>query len=197
MIYMDSARASATVAGVAWLAEMDFADGMWRVTTAPRDLLVGGNTFQGLGSMVGVSDLTEGPDSAAAQLTLSLSAANSALFALAMGRVEGYRGRGVRLYLQLFDEAMQPVGSPVLRWRGVMNKVSITRKPAAVGSTNPSTGSVDMLCSRTGMARARHSQGLRLTDAQQQARYPGDTGLRYVRTLIEQPALWQIGRAHV
>lgn len=190
MIDMGSTAAAGTVVGVAWLADMDFSSGMVRVTTAPVNLTVGGQQYQGLGIFGGVSDLAEGPDSAARQLTLSLSVVNTAMIATVRGNVEGYRGRTVALSLQLFDATFQPVGPAVLRWRGVMNKVQITRRPAAADGSSPATGSIEMVCSRSGMARARHAQGARLTDAQQRVRYPGDTGLRYVRTLIEKPTPW-------
>ncbi len=190
MINMGSTQAQQAVVGVVWMAELDFASGLQRLTTAPRNITVGGNTWTGLGLFAGVADLAEGSDSAAQQLTLSLAVTDTAMLALAMGGVQGYRGRPARLYLQLLDEAFQPVALPVRRWAGVMNKVQIDRKPADVMASGPGSGSINLLCTRSGMARARHAQGLRLTDAQQQARYPGDTGLRYVRTLIEQPARW-------
>jgi hypothetical protein len=184
------AQAAGVVAGVAWLAELDFAAGMQRWCTAPGSITSGGYTWTGLGLFAGVGNLTEGADSAAEQITLSLSVVDPAMLALAMGQVEGYRGRAARLYLQLLDATCQPVGSPVKRWAGVMNKVQIERRPAEPESTQDGTGTINLLCTRSGMARARHSTGLRLTDAQQRARYPGDTGLQYVRTLIEQPARW-------
>lgn len=194
MIAMGSTQHSQAVAGVAWLAEMDFlingTVAIQRVTTAPRSITVAGNTFAGLGSFVGVANLSEGTDSSAEKITLSLAVANTAMLALALGNVEGYRGKPVRLYLQMFDATFQPVASPVLRWSGVMDRVNVTRQPAAPGSTGPGTGAIELQCSRAGMARARHYQGLRLTHQQQLLRYPGDTGLRYVRTLIEKPTPW-------
>lgn len=194
MITMGTTRHNQVVAGVAWLAEMDFwisgALATQRVTTTPQSMTVGGNTYIGLGALVGVANLNESPDSSAEKITLSLAVANTAMLALALGNVEGYRGRAVRLYLQLFDEAYQPVASPVQRWAGVMDKVNITRKPAMPAASGAGTGSIEMQCSRAGMARARHYQGLRLTHQQQLLRYPGDTGLRYVRTLINKPTPW-------
>ena len=190
MITMGTTQHTATVAGVAWLAQLDFAAGTLYLTTAPQNLTTGGHTYTGLGSLVSIDNLVESPESSAEKINLSLSVADSAMLALALGNVEGYRGRAVRLYLQLFDAAFGPVASPLQRWTGVMDKVQITRRPASADSLAASIGSIDLQCSRSGMARARYYQGLRLTHQQQMIRYPGDTGLRYVRTLIEQPALW-------
>ena len=190
MIAMGSTRHQQVVAGVAWLAQLDFSSGTVYVTTAPQSLTTGGNTYTGLGALVSIGNLSESADSSAEKITLSLSVANAAMLALGLGNVEGYRGRAVRLYLQLFDEQFTPVDSPVQRWSGAMDKVTITRRPADTASPGAATGSIDLQCSRSGMARARYYQGLRLTHQQHQSRWPGDTGLRYMRTLIEQPALW-------
>lgn len=190
MIAMGTTQHTATVAGVAWLAQLDFSVGTQYLTTAAQSITTGGNTYTGLGALVSIDALNESADSAAEKITLSLAVASAAMLSLGLGNVEGYRGRPVRLHLQLFDEQFAPVASPLQRWSGVMDRVQITRQPAGTASPGASGGSIDLQCSRSGMARARHYQGLRLTYQQQLARYPGDTGLRYARTLIEQPALW-------
>ena len=190
MITMGTTRHQQVVAGVAWLAEMDFSGGTVYVTTAPQSITTGGHTYTGLGALVGVANLNESADASAEKITLSLSVADTALLALAIGGVETYRGRAVRLYLQLFDEQFVPVASPVQRWSGVMDRVQINRRPAEPGSAGAGSGSIEMQCSRAGMARARNYQGQRLTDVQQRLAYPGDTGLRYVRMLIEKPQPW-------
>lgn len=190
MITMGGTRHQQVVAGVAWLAQLDFSSGTVYLTTAPQSLTSGGNTYTGLGSLVAIGNLSESADSSAEKITLSLSVANASMLALGLGNVEGYRGRAVRLYLQLFDEQFTPVDSPVQRWSGVMDRVAITRRPTDAGSPGSGGGSIDLQCSRSGMARARYYQGLRLTHQQHQSRWPGDTGLQYMRTLIEKPAQW-------
>lgn len=190
MITMGSTRHQQVVAGVAWLAQLDFTSGTIYITTAPQSLTSGGNAYTGLGSLVSIGSLSESADASAEKITLSLSVANAAMLALGLGNVEGYRGRAVRLYLQLFDEQFTPVDNPVQRWSGVMDKVMISRRPADAASPGSGGGSIDMQCSRAGMARARYYQGLRLTHQQHQSRWAGDTGLQYMRTLIEQPAQW-------
>lgn len=190
MITMGTTQHTAAVAGVAWLLQLDFSTGTTYLTTAPQTLITGGNIYTGLGALVSVGNLKESADSSAEKITLSLAVASAAMLALALGNVEGYRGRAVRLYLQLFDAQFAPVASPLQRWSGSMDKVQITRQPAEAGSPGAGGGSIDLQCSRSGMARARYYQGLRLTHQQHQSRWAGDTGLQYARTLIEQPALW-------
>lgn len=173
----------AAVAGVAWLVEMQFTSGTIRYTTAPVTINDGTYDWTGLGNIVGVSAVGESEEVTGDSITLSMSIASTALIAASLGNVEYYRGQPVILYLQLLDETFKPVGTAVQRWVGLMDRVSIKR-------TQEGGGSIEMRCSRSGIARMRNSVGLRLTNEQQQARYAGDTGLQYVRTLIEQPSLW-------
>jgi len=183
-----SSQIAAAVRGAHWLIEMDFTTGTERVTTAPLDITGGGNTYVGLGNLVEVAAVAESEDSSAAKLTIGITAANSAWLALAVGSVDTYRGQRVRLYLQLLDETFQPVGAMVRRWGGYMDKVQITRRNAEGGAGG--SGRIELQCSRAGMARLRKAQGLRHTHAQQLQRFPGDMGLEYMQTLIEQPSLW-------
>lgn len=184
-----SARIAAAVRGVAWLADLDFGTGTVYYTTAPQSLTANGHSYLGLGDLVGVSPLSESEDSNAEKIKLGFSLVNTAMLAATLGNVDNYRGRRARLWLQLYDEAFQPAGAPVQRWAGFMDRVTVERKPAAA-TGGASAGVINLECSRAGMARARNLTGLRLTDAQQQQRYPGDLGLQYMQTLIEQPSLW-------
>lgn len=190
MMAMDSAQHTQVVAGVAVLAELGFSTGTVYVSTAPVHIGIGVITRIGLGSLLSVSNLHESADARAEQLTVSLSLADSAMLAMAMGNAEIYRGKPARIYLQLLSETFQPVGTPRQRWAGYMNKVQISRQAAQADGNSAASGSIDLVCSRSGMARARNREGLRLTDAQQQLRYPGDTGLRYVRELVAKPTQW-------
>lgn len=183
------ARITASVRGVAWLVELDFTSGTLRYTTAPLPIVAGGNTYTALGTLVDVSPVGESENTGAEQITLGFTAVSTAMLAASLGNVEGYRGRAARLNLQLLDDTWQPAGAPVLRWAGTMQPVKVTRTRSAPEG-GASVGRIELPCTRSGMARARNAQGLRLNHAQQQQRFPGDLGLEYVQTLIEQPSLW-------
>lgn len=185
-----TARIAASVRGVAWLAELDFGTGTVYYTTAPVTVVAGGNTYLGLGDLATVSAVGESEDTSADKITLGFTLVSTAMLAATLADVGNYRGRRARLKLQLFDDTFQPAGAPVQRWAGFMDRVAVQRKPADALAGGGATGRLNLECSRAGMARARNLPGLRLTDAQQQQRYPGDLGLQYMQTLIEQPALW-------
>jgi hypothetical protein len=184
-----SARIEAAVRGVAWLADLDFGTGSVYFTTAPVSVVANGHTYLGLGSLVDVSVLGESEDSNAEKIVLSFTLVDTAMLAATLGNVANYRGLRARLWLQLFDEQFQPAGAPVQRWGGFMDRVATERKPAPA-TGGPGAGHIRLECSRAGMSRARNTTGLRLTDAQQQQRYPADVGLAFMQTLIEQPSLW-------
>lgn len=188
MISMGGTQHQQPVTGVAWLAELQFSSGTLRLTTAPVNIVLGGHTWQGIGQLGDVSPVAESADTDGEQITLTLSVVNSAMLAAALGDPADYRGRAVRLHLALLNEQFVPQGTPIARWAGVMNKISIRRESGS--DEDAALGSIELLCMRRGMDRARNDEGLRLTHQQQLDRFPGDTGLRYVRTLIEQPSLW-------
>ncbi len=178
---------TATIAGTAWLVEMEFADGTQRLTTAPVTVVEGGRTWTALGTLGAVSPVSESEEVTGDEITLSLSIVDRAMVAFALGNIENYRGRKVTIYLQLLNEQFQPVGTRVQRWSGLMEKVSIKRRS---DGANGSTGTIEMRCSRRSLSRMRNEKGLRLTPEQWALKYPGETGLRYIRTLIEKPTLW-------
>lgn len=189
MITMGTTQHTQVVCGVHWLAALDFSTGMVRLTTAPVDVVAGGNTYTGLGSLLQVGAVAESEDASAERVTLSAPVVSSAMLSAVLGPASTYRGRRVALSIQLFDGAFQPVGSAVPRWAGYMEPVRITRQPATP-EAGQGGGRIELPCQRAGMARARNFQGLRHTHQQQVLRFPGDLGLQYMQALIEAPALW-------
>lgn len=185
-----SARLAAPARGVAFLVEMDFAGGTIRYTDAPINLTIGGNVYLGFYTLTSATAISESEVNSTEKITLSFSVVNQAMLALTLGGVENYRGRAIRIYLQLLTSQYQADVSPILRWSGSMDRVGVTRTRSSPDEGGGSTGKIEMTCSRAGMSRARTYQGLRLTNTQQQQRHPGDRGLEYLQSLIETPALW-------
>lgn len=190
MITMGTTQHEQAALGAHWLVELDFAAATVYLTTAPVDVSSGGHIYNGLGAQLAVSGVAESEDAGADRITLSVPVVDVAMLAAVLGPASTYRGRAVRLALQLFDETFAPVGSAVPRWAGYMEPVKVTRSAATPETGGAGAGRIEMPCNRAGMARARNYQGLRHTNAQQLVRYPGDRGLEYMQALIEAPALW-------
>lgn len=186
---------TAKVRGVCYLVDLNFINTVSKqpeplyLTTWPENLTVEGRTYIGLGKAANVSQVTQSENISAEKVTLTASATDQALVALVLGNVEAYRNRTCAIRLQLLDETFVPRGAPVLCWRGFMDRIKSPRKsPPKEGGM--SVVSVELECSRTGMARSRRVDGARLTHEQQIAEYPGDLGLSQLAGLVEKPAQW-------
>lgn len=194
MLQLDAATLArlSSACGECYLIELDFTGGTLRYTTWGDTLtaVVDGvsSTYIGLGAALAVSALKESADTAADQLTVSLSLANASTLSAALGAVETYRNRPMRIYLQLLDERGVIDGTAVRRFTGVMDKVGVAVE--ADSSTGQHTGRVDLFCSRRGMARVRHAEGERLSHEQQAQRFPGDRGLEFLTEMINKPRTW-------
>lgn len=184
------AQINSSARGVALLVEMDFGSGTQRFTSAPVSLTIGGNVYLGLSNVASVSTISESEINSTEKLTLSFSVVNQAMLAMTLGGIENYRGRAVRVYLQLLDANFVPTGAAIRRWTGYMDRVGVTRTRSDTNNGGDSTGKIEMTCSRAGMFRSRTYQGKRLTNTQQQQIYPGDRGLEFLNSLVETPALW-------
>lgn len=185
-----SAALDSTARGIAWLVELQFASGTLRATTWPIDLDSAGFTWLRAGNALQVGNVHDSEVLDTRALDISLSVVDTSVLALAVGDPTQFRGRSVRLRLQVVDTTGKAAGAPVLRWSGAMESVQIERQPAPVDGSGEATGTITIHCGRSGVSRSRRRNGLRLTDAQQQHRYPGDTGYQYVSALIEKPTVW-------
>lgn len=183
-------QATRAVSTLQWLIQADFTVGTQYWTTWPVNVTIDGNTYIGAGAgALGVAPLNEGEASSFEVLKIRLNVVNAALIAAAMADPAGYRDKPIRLYGQFFDSTFQPRGAKMHRWTGRMDKVAINRK-ASVVAGGPAEGSIELQCTRAGMARARLSQGLRLTNAQHRTRFPDDKGLERIQQLLEKPVPW-------
>jgi hypothetical protein len=178
------ARSASTVRGAHWLIQLDFTTGTMYATTWPHDLVISGQTYSAIN--VDVADVGESENGSADKVTLSISIVNQAMLALTLGSLDTYRGRKVRLYVQFFDDTFQPVGAAVHYWTGRMEPARVVREVNDDGSL----GRIELPCNRAGVSRARNADGLRISDAQQQALYAGDKGYEYIQTLVDKPATW-------
>ena len=180
------AAATSTARGFHWLVELEFTGGTVYFTTSAVAIDWNGHTYIASGGGVEVSAVSASENTAGEKITLSMPVVNSAFLASTLDPAT-YRGRAIRLYGQFIDSTFKPAGEPKLSWQGYMEPVRIERKPSQDG---PSTGRIVLPCTRAGMARARNTDGLRLSDAQQQAEFAGDKFYEYIPTLLDKQQQW-------
>ena len=107
--------------------------------------------------------------------------AQRSILALAVGDVEQYRGRDAKIYFCPLNESFQLVGTPQLCWRGIMDTMAI--------AVDGEDGGITLKC-ETSAYGLKRQPGLRLNSAQQKSRYPTDTGLDLLTSLIAEPIIW-------
>jgi len=190
MITVDAgqlAQFNSSVRGVTLLIDLDFQGSALYVTTFSSPIVANGHTYTALGNLLSVSDLRESEVLSTDKLSLKLSLVSTAMLAYVIGPADVYRGRSVKIYMQLLNDKWVPVEAPILRWSGLMDKVRINRRPSQTGG---GSGDVEMVCQRAGLSRFRNALGYRMTHAQQLQDYPGDMGLEYTDSLVANPPVW-------
>lgn len=181
---------NSTARGGHWLVEADFTTGTYYATTAPINVVSpNGNTYTGMGNYLQIEEVKETSHADTETLNIRLGIVNKAIFALLTGDQGVYRGRDIRLYMQIFNDKFKPVGQPKMRWAGVMNPIKIEReKPSA--DNGQAHGSIELPCIRHGLQRSRHHKGIRMTHPQHLRNYPGDLFFQHMEGLIKEPAPW-------
>lgn len=164
------------------LVHMDFQDAPRRWWTGFGDLTVGGYTWQGLGDLIGISQIESSYALSAREVSFTV-AATPEMLTLALNAQSRVRDRAVTVYLQLFanatlasftpggDEIMSgdAIGSPMSLFSGTMQRMPYEGEGAT---------SRRITVEAWGIWKRRNAAPRgRWTDADQKARYPGDRGL--------------------
>ena len=143
-------------------ADLDFPSGHVRVTDAIGEVVIGGNTFEGVGSIDFPEPFEESIDGVPRPVRMVLSAVDADMIAAA--RAGGYQLRQARIYFCLFNkETHRLVDEPEVEWRGQMDTINVSL----------GRGAASMSLSCESILRGSAQIAL-YTDQDQQLRYPGD-----------------------
>jgi hypothetical protein len=183
-----TARGITTAAATAIAAEtvgrciamdFDFPSAVIRLAAAPFDIIIGGETYLGLGQLVSVSGVQEAVELRSYGLTAQLSGIPRDAVALAL--TEAYRNRPAQLWEVVFDPATwQPVADPILMFRGRMDQMLVE-----VGGT--CTVSVQLESRLRDWERAA---GVLATHEEQQLRHAGDDFFAFVSDTAQRNIIW-------
>ncbi|KTT21904.1 hypothetical protein [Pseudacidovorax intermedius] len=182
------AAAQAPAYGVLALVEARARSGVIRLTDWPLDVVAMGQTWKGIGSLGKVGELHESDDGAAQKLDFTLSPVDLSMKAFALSDANDWQDRPIRLWVVLVDaQTHQMVGSPVLRFAGVMDNMKLDRPEANDGSEEPGI----RLAARTATYNVRNNPAaLRMNNAQHRARFPAERGFEYLQGLIGNPSVY-------
>lgn len=171
------------VVRIAYFAQFEFVSGTVRVSNFNQTMDWGGFTWIGLGALGNISPVEESAGLESSSLKFTLNVAQTSFKALALGPVEDYRGQAAKLYGCPLTESYQLIDTPELRWRGIMDSMTVGFEGEA--------GQIVLQC-ETSANGLRRRPTLRMNEAQQNQRYPtlNDTGFRLQKDLIARPSLW-------
>lgn len=169
----------------AYFAELFFRSATVRVSSLNITVPWNGHDWMGLGSIGDISPINEAQGTASEAMTFSISLPQTDWLALAAGPVEEYRGRDAKLYFCPLDENFRLVDTPEICWLGTMDTMS----PGISGERDKATGSIKLKCETSAYGLKRPS-ALRLNAAQQKQKYPADTSLDRLCTLIGKQTRW-------
>lgn len=179
----DSAAAAPVVGGPVTLLELYFTSGTLFLTTWPVDLLVGAQTYTGVGTVGSVGEMKESEDGQSQMMPLVLSQVPITQLALALGSPTVYQGRVALAKILVLTPELAQSGSPVLRFSGFMDRVKIKR-------AGNNAGEITLECITGGYDVRRSPVGLRINDIQHQSAHAGELAFQYVQGLIGNPQLW-------
>lgn len=176
------------------LVHMDFQGAPKRWWTGFGDLVVSGQTWQGLGDLISISPISSSYQVSAEQVTFEV-AATPEMLGLALAAKSRVRNRDVTIYLQLFANARMasftagggelmtgdPIGSPMALYSGLMMRMPWS------ASANQRTIRVE--CEGLFFRRNAPPRG-RWTDSDQKARYPGDRGFERLPIYVNYETGW-------
>lgn len=167
--------------GQAILVELMIASGPQRYFNGVRRLRAGGREWLGLGDMLSISGLEQPAGGTAPPTTFTLSGVTPDMIAAARNGSVEVKNRPVTVYLQFVGEA-RPLDEPLALWAGIMD----TLKFAGSG---PSDRRI-VLTAETLFVRRRRAPFGYYTDADQQARFPGDRGMEFTAALVNKTVPW-------
>lgn len=179
----DAPLVAGPIARLALLAWFDFdGDPRWYWTGFGPLRTSDDQIWEGTAGLATISGLSQPIGTSAQSVTFSLSGVDPRIIALARQQSATVKGRDCAVYVQLFDENWQIVGDRRHVWSGALDVM--TYKASA-----DSTYTVDLTAESIWAGRRKPAHGF-YTDADQQARFPGDLGCQFVGSLPGKTINW-------
>lgn len=160
------------------LAALDFPSGMLRLHTSIGPLVWGGNTYQGVGSLAGVSAIKESTALGDDAFELSLNGVDPSLVASSL--TLQIQNRTAQLWLAFLSEAGAVIGSPVGPWVGRMEPMKVRH------GAEPR---IAIRCDNR-LADWFRPRVRRYTHADQTQRHPNDRGFEFVSRTTDIELIW-------
>lgn len=149
-----------------------------RFTSAYSSMTLDGKEFFGAGNLGSVSPVSEGTDLNPQEFKIVVAGVSEASLAAVV--TERYMNREATCWTALLDDQGQIIGEPLHSFGGNTDEVNVE-----IGKIGRITITV-----RDELADWSRPRIERYTNADQQARYPGDKGLEYVSQVADKEIIW-------
>lgn len=173
------AAIAASVVRPVILVEQQFRTGTAYMWTGVGPLTWNGQTWIGIGDLLSVSEIEESAEVSAKGVTLSLKGVKTADITQALSEMA--RNKPGKIRLALIDESGAVVASPKIMFSGKLDTCVVE------DGADTCTVSIALESDLIDLERPRES---RLTDVEQQKRYPGDRGLENIAALQDADIPW-------
>lgn len=173
-----SSAITATHVPLCVFVELEFPSGTLRFTNAGHAITWDGVSWLGAGNLAQVEPITEVAAAQAAALNIRFSGLDTSYVAAILD--DHYQGNPGRIWIAPLDDAMQPVGDPVLVFSGRMDEPLV-----AVGDS-----AVIQLSLENRFADWDRPRMRLYTDADQTNRHPGDKFCEFVAQMESTSISW-------
>jgi hypothetical protein len=163
----------------AFLLEAEFKSGFVRFVTAARTLDWSGQTFFNSGILLNISQIEENAVFEASGFSVSLSGVPPDL--VQKSHADYVRGKPMRIWLALLDQNFQIIPEPKMIAGGRMDTLSY--------SASQSDATITITVESRAIDYGRIN-GVRLTDGDQQRRFPGDLFFEHMARLQKEEINW-------
>ena len=162
-----------------YAVELGFSSGTVRFWTGYGTITANSVEWSGAGMVLSMSSPSEKIDLSADGITISFSGLDTSIVAISL--LENYRGRSAKVYIGALDDENQPVSDLYQVFAGRMDVMTIQED----GQTATVSITVENVLVDLERPRIR-----KLTDEEQQSRYPGDISLQSVASLQDRQLSW-------
>lgn len=179
----NAAKVTSPAAKIALLAWLDFVDDpRWYWTGFGPLFTSDDQLWEGTAGLASISGLSQPIGTVAQQVTFALSGVDPRIIALARRQSDKVKGRDCSVFLQLFDDDWQIVGSRLHVWSGALDVMTYKASEGGLYT-------VELTAENLWAGRRKPPHGY-YTDADQQARFPGDVGCQFVASLPGKTINW-------
>jgi hypothetical protein len=164
---------------IAFFFKSVWSSGTTYIWTGYEDISWDGQTWQGVGNLMGIPSVSETKEVQANGAAFSLSGVPSALISLIL--TDARQGNEVSLWVAAIDSSGSIVADPYKLFSGLMDVPGIQEG----GDT-----SIISLQAENRLIELERPKEIRYTDRFQQDRFSGDLGLQYVASLQNKAINW-------